>query len=176
MLSEVLTNNPMSTPEFKKIVLNLMHQVLKPLGFRKTGSTFSAETNDVVLFVQLQSSSKTTSMKLVATVNFGVFSRTIATRVGNTHKPNILDAQWRERIGFLIEERRDKWWEIGSDEQAIEVGEEIAGILRDSALPQIQTISSSQGLKRLWETGRSPGLTEYQRRQFLKALNATVPQ
>jgi Domain of unknown function (DUF4304) len=174
MLSRVLTNDLMSTPEFRKIVLNRMHQILKPSGFRKTGSTFSADTNDVVLFVQLQSSSKTTSVRLVATINLGVFSRTIATRVGNTRKPNILDAQWQERIGLLMEERRDRWWEISSNEEALEVGEEIARILREAALPQFQTISSSHGLKKLWETGTSPGLSEYERAQVLKTLNATA--
>jgi len=172
MLPPVLTNDLMSTPEFKKIVLNRMHQVLKPAGFRKAGSTFSADTNDVVLFVQLQSSSKTTGAKLVATVNLGVFSRTIATRLGNMRKPNILDGQWQERIGLLIEGRRDKWWEISSNDEAMEVGEEIARILLQAALPQFQRISSSNGLKRLWETGKSPGLTEYQRLQYLKALTA----
>jgi hypothetical protein len=166
----------MATPDFKKIVVNRLREILKPLGFRKNGSTFSAQTNDVVQFVQLQSSSRTTSTKLVATVNLGVFSRTIAARVGNTRKPNILDAQWGARIGWLMAERRDKWWEISSDEQAIEAGEELARILQQSALPQFETISSSQALKRLWETGKSPGLTEHQRLQFLKALNTMPPE
>jgi len=161
----------MSTPEFTKIILNQIHQVLKPAGFRKTGSTFSAGRDDVVLFVQLQSSSKTTNLKLVATVNLAVFSCTIAKKVGNTRKPNLLDAQWQERIGLIMEERGDKWWEIGSNEEALEVGEEIARVLIEAALPQFHGISSNDGLKKLWETGASPGLTEYQRLQYLKAFN-----
>lgn len=40
-------------------------------------------------------------------------------------------------------ERRDKWWEISSDEQAIEVGEELARVLQQAALPQFQTVSSN---------------------------------
>lgn len=68
-------------------------------------------------------------------------------------------------------EPHDNWWEISSEGEAIKVGKEIAEILEESALPQFATISSTEGLKRLWETGRSPGLTEYQRQQFLKALN-----
>ena len=161
----------MSTPDFRKTVLSRLQVTLKPLGFRKNGSTFSAETNDVVLFVQMQSSSKTTSIKLVATVNLGVFSRTIATRVGNTREPNILDAQWSSRIGSFLPKPHDKWWEITSEAEAIEVGEEIAEVLQEAALPQFATISSTEDLKRLWETGRSPGLTESQRQQFLRALN-----
>ena len=58
------------------------HEVLKTVGFCKNGSTFSSENKDVVQFVQLQSSSKTTSAKLVTTMNLGIFSRTVAAGVG----------------------------------------------------------------------------------------------
>ena len=70
---------------------------------------------------------------------------------------------------------RDKWWEISSEAEAIKVGEELAEILEKSALPRFAAISSTDGLKRLWETGRSPGLTEYQRQQFLRVLNGEDP-
>jgi hypothetical protein len=63
----------MNAPEFKKVVLSKMHEVLKPNGFRKSGSTFSVERNDVVQFVQLQSSMASTRTRLVVTVNLGVF-------------------------------------------------------------------------------------------------------
>ena len=108
---------------------------------------------------------------LVATVNLGIFSSTIATKVGNTRKPNILDAHWRERVGFLLDEPTDKWWEISSEQEAIEATEELSEILRKSALPKFQTLSSSENLKRLWETGEAPGLTEFERQQFLKVMN-----
>ena len=119
----------------------------------------------------MQSSSKTTSAKLVATVNLGIFSRTVASKVGNTRKPNILDAQWRERVGFLLEEPTDRWWEIDSEQQAIEAAEELSEILGKSALPKFQTLFSSESLKQLWETGEAPGLTEFERQQFLKVMN-----
>jgi len=161
----------MGAAEFKKIILARLHLLLKPNGFRKNGSTFSSESNDVVLFVQLQSSSKTTSATLLATMNLGIFSRTVANKVGNTRKPSILNAQWRERVGFLLDEPTDKWWEISSEQQAIEAAEELSEILRKSALPKFHTLSSSESLKRLWETGVAPGLTEFERQRFLKVMN-----
>jgi Domain of unknown function (DUF4304) len=161
----------MGAAEYKKIILASLHVLLKPYGFRKNESIFSSESNDVVLFVQLQSSSKTTSARLVATVNLGIFSRTVASKVGNTRKPNILDAQWRERVGFLLDEPTDKWWEISSEKQAIEAAEELSEILRKSALPKFRILSSSESLKRLWESGEAPGLTEFERQQFLKVMN-----
>jgi hypothetical protein len=165
------TQRMMGAAVFKTIILARLHVLLKPYGFRKNGSTFSSGTNDVVLFVQLQSSSKTTSATLVATVNLGVFSRTVANKVRNTRKPSILEAHWRERVGFLLDEPTDKWWQISSEQQAIAAAEELSEILLKSALPKFHTLSSSESLKRLWETGEAPGLTEFQRQQFLKVMS-----
>lgn len=161
----------MSAPEFKKILLVRMQAALKPAGFRTRGNTFSSEQNDVVVFIQLQSSSKSARDRLIATVTLGVFSRSVATKVGNTRKPNILAAHWRKRLGFLLPEPHDKWWEVQSHEQAHEAGVEIAESLLSYALPELQGIASTVGLKTLWESGKSPGLTEYQRKQYLRVLN-----
>jgi len=70
----------------------------------------------------------------------------------------------------------DKWCEISSEAEAIEVGEEIAKILEESGIPPFATISSTERLKRLWGTGGSLGLTEYQPQPFLKALNGERSQ
>ena len=102
----------MSSEDFKTIVLAQLHAVLKPEGFRKKQSTFSSETDHSVLFIQLQSSSKTTKDSLVITVNLGIFSKRVAVIVGNTREPNILEAHWQDRIGHFMQEGMDKWWEI----------------------------------------------------------------
>ena len=98
-------------------------------------------------------------------------SRSVAAKVGNTRKPNILDSHWRERLGYLLPERHDKWWEVQSHEQAHEAGVEIAESLMNHALTELQGIASTGRLKTLWEAGKSPGLTEYERKQYLLALN-----
>jgi len=157
--------------DFKKVLLAKIHAALKPSGFRKTGNTFFSEQDDVVLFIQLQSSSRSTKDVLVATVNLGIFSLSLALKVGNTRRPNILDAHWRERLGYFLPAPHDKWWEVASDEEANVVGEKIAELVQSAAMPAMFGIASTAKLKSLWETGKSPGLTEYQRQQYLRALN-----
>ena len=160
----------MSSDIYKRIILTQLHTLLKPIGFRKKQQCFSAEQGDSALFIQMQSSMKSTKNVLVVTINLGIFSRIIAESVGNTREPNILDAHWRKRIGSFMPDGSDKWWEVQSSDEADSCGGEITRILTNKALPQMQSLASTDRLKSLWEEGKSPGLTDYQRKQYLQAL------
>ena len=160
----------MPADDFRKTILAQMQALLKPMGFRKTRTLFSADVNDVVLFVQLQSSSKSTKDFLVVTVNLGIFSRTVAERVGNTHDPNIYETHWRQRIGMFMSERKDKWWEISNEAEAKLCASEITGVLADQALPEMQRLNSTESLKSEWEAEKCHGLTDYLRKQYLGVL------
>lgn len=161
----------MNSATYKKTILTQLHTLLKPMGFRKKEQCFSAEDNDTVLFVQLQSSStKSTKDVLVVTVNLGIFSRTVAECEGNTRAPNFLDAHWWKRIGLFMPDGIDKWWTIHTQAEADLCGTEITSILVDSALPEMQSLNSTDKLKALWEEGSSPGQTDFQRLQYLKVL------
>ena len=162
----------MNSNEYKRIILTQMSPHLKPAGFRKTNNLFSAEEAEVVLFIQLQSSLKTTKHFLVATVNLGIFSLKVAERVGNTRAPNILDAHWRERIGRFTQTGSDKWWEIDSEQKAHVSGHEILSVLMNRALPHMRSLASTESLESLWQTGYSPGITDYERQRFIQALDS----
>ena len=161
----------MAADEFRKTILAQMHELLKPMGFRKKGKLFFSNVNDVVLFIQLQGSRSSTKDMLKVTVNAGVFSRTVAERVGNTHDPNIYESHWRARIGFLIPEQRDKWWKVSNEAEATRCASEITSALANYVLPEMQSLASTEKLRSLWEAGKGPGLTDFQRTQNLKALS-----
>jgi hypothetical protein len=161
----------MNANQYRTIILAQMHQTLKPHGFRKTKAVFSAQQNDTVLFAQLQSSSKSTKDFLVVTVNLGILSRTLAEKLGNTHSPNVWEAHWRRRIGDYLPNAFDKWWEIGSESDATVAASEISDILANKALPEMKSLASTDCLRKLWSTGRSPGLSEYQRNQYMQTLD-----
>ena len=81
----------MSAETYKRTILTQLHTLLKPMGFRKKGQYFSMDKNDTVLFVQLQSSSKSTKDRLVVTINLGIFSRTVAERLGiHTNRTSLM--------------------------------------------------------------------------------------
>ena len=161
----------MSSDTYKQIILTQLHTLLKPIGFRKKQQCFSAEQGDTVLFIQMQSSKKSTKNVLVVTINLGIFSRIVAESVRNTRAPNVYDAHWRARIGSLMPDESDKWWEVQSSDEAHLCGTEITSILTNRALPQMRGLASTDLLKSLWEKGKSPGLTDYQREQYLQALD-----
>ena len=160
----------MSSEDFKTRMLAHLHAVLKPEGFRKKQSTFSSERDDSVLFVQLQSSSKTTKDSLVITVNLGIFSKRVAIIVGNIRAPSILEAHWQDRIGHFMQDGVDKWWEIHSRDEADLVGREISTILSTDVLPKMKSLAPTNSLKSVWESAVSPGLTDFERKQYLQAL------
>jgi hypothetical protein len=160
----------MSANDFRRIILTEIHAVLKPLGFRKKGALFSAERDEVVMFVQLQSSSKSTKDLLVVTVNLGIFSKIVAERLGNTRAPSIVEAHWQERIGFFLATPYDKWWDVHNEDVAFGCASEITNLLTEHALPEIQRLASTANLKSLWESGVSPGVGAYERKQFLHVL------
>lgn len=124
-----------------------MREVLRPAGFRKQGLTFFADRGDVLLLVNLQSSSSTSKIRMKITVNLGAFSRVIAGEEGAPPNARSLwDAHWRERIGCLAPKREDKWWTVESDAEAEEAGAAIASILRDKGLAALETLCDAGAL------------------------------
>lgn len=160
----------MSSATYKQTILSQLQTLLKPMGFRKKDQCFSMGAGDTVLFIRLQSSKRSTKDVLITTINLGIFSLVVAASEGNTRAPNILDAHWRQRIGLFIAGGLDKWWEIHNQSEADSCGAEITSILIDRALPQMRSLASQDALRSLWEEGKSPGLTDYQRKQYLRAL------
>ena len=165
----------MPADDFRKIILARMHELLKPMGFRKTRTLFSADVTDVVLFIHLQASRMSTKDMLKVTVNLGIFSRTVAERLRNTQEPNVYEAHWRYRIGAFLTFPRDKWWEVHSEAEAERCATKITSILAQKALPEMQRAASTESLKALWETGNCTGQNDFLRRQYLDALSGSAP-
>ncbi len=147
-----------------------MRALLKPLGFRKHGNRFSVNRGDTLLFIQLQSSTRTTHNTLSVTVNLGIISIPLTEKQGFRTHPNILDSHWQERIGRFLPRPQDKWWTVRNMAEALVAGDEIVAILQASGLPTMNSLASTQQLRELWETGYCPGLTDFQRRRYRALL------
>jgi uncharacterized protein DUF4304 len=139
-------------PEFTKVILDTMHGVLKPSGFRKKGSTFVKECgDDVVLEVNLQKSTSSTSTGLRATVNLRVYSRTLTRAMGySLDYPADPHRHWEERIGKLMPEQSDRWWTLETSPTAVQAGKEMADALFRYGLPALDAVSSTEKLRALW--------------------------
>jgi hypothetical protein len=159
----------MALDAWKKLVAAPVAELLKRRGFRKAGLNFSAPRPGLTLLINIQSSTGSSQGSLKVTCNLGIRVNRLATRPG----AGIWDAHWQERIGFFLPEPRDHWWVCTSDGDAQQVGREIADLLETRALPAMEQLATPAALAALWSSGRSPGLTEHQRVEYLSRLLAS---
>jgi hypothetical protein len=160
----------MAIDAWKKLVAAPVASLLKQRGFRKAGLVFSAPRDGLVLLVTLQSSANSTQNSLKITCNLGIWVEGLA----RSPKPTVWEAQWRERIGSFRPEQQDYWWVCTSDETASQAGQEIASLLESRALPAMESLASTAASIALWSSGRSPGLSERQRVEYLAKLGAPI--
>lgn len=156
----------MALREYRRLVALPAADLLKKRGFRKSGWRFRADRGDAGLVVAFQSSQSSDRNHLKVTVNLsihlGLLDRDPTIFAGEGH--------WGRRIGEFMPVPHDHWWVCNDDLESRRAGEEIAAILDNAALPEMEALASAEALTRLWASGRSPGLTERQRVQFLGKL------
>lgn len=161
----------MSPTELKKPIVTSLYNVLRPLGFTKAASVFSRRSDNLVQLIDLQGSRQNTTESAQFTVNVGIFLLSLVDEdMRDFTKPTIAGAHWRQRLGFLLQDKRDLWWVVSTLHQAEIAAHEISSQVTSYALPTLASLSNTQALIELWQTGQSPGLTEYQRKDYLERL------
>jgi hypothetical protein len=155
-----------------KVIMAVLSDTLSNFGFRKRGRYYFVNNkDDVMLLIELQKSRSSSDFTLVFTINLGVYSRTLAKALGSEMtKPETCDCHWTERLGFLLPGRDDKWWHVANIEEAEIIAKEICSWLVRAGLPTLSTVDSTGKLKDLWLRGKCPGLTDFQREEYLTAL------
>jgi hypothetical protein len=156
----------MALEDWKKIVVAPVAEVLKRYGFRKSGLRFSAVRDDAKLLVEFQSSQMSDRHQLKVTVNLAIWLG----QLDRDPSIGVCDGHWRARVGSFMENPRDHWWLCSSDEESRRAGEQIASLLEQAVLPEMERLASAEALIALWASGRSPGLTERQRTEYLARL------
>jgi len=163
----------MSNTEFTKVLLSEMRALLKPLGYLKKGMIFHRDKLEIIHLVGLQKSMDSTGQAIKVTVNLAIWVKSLAPiRAGRPDTPSVWDAQWRERIGFLMQERHDKWWWITSEAEAETTAKEICLALDKFALPKLNEIQTEHDLVSLWRNGICTGLTDFAGERYLAKIDA----
>jgi len=72
----------------------------------------------ILIFASRKKCSVNHLMIFLCNRDLGIFSRTVAQRIGNTRAPNVLDALVGARIGRFMPTASDYWWEIDSEDDA----------------------------------------------------------
>ena len=123
--------------------------------------------------MEFQKSGKSNSDEIIFTINLGVCSGRLLEFFSPKlleRKPSIEVCQWRERIGFLLPERQDKWWLIRSTDLLPPLVDELKHCLVRVGIQAIEQHLSDEQLCGEWSSGKSPGLTDIQRLVNLSVL------
>ncbi len=162
----------MGSVDLKTVLKSMVHTVATRLsvhGFAQRGLVLHKSAGSNIALIEFQLSDKTSKERVVFTINLGVVCSELSAG-GATRKATAMDAHLRQRLGFLLPERADKWWEITAQTNVLALAEQLSTTLEQSALPYLDEYVDSRTLIALWESGKSPGLTAVQRARFLDQL------
>ncbi|MGV3455588.1 MAG: DUF4304 domain-containing protein [Sphingobium phenoxybenzoativorans] len=164
--------HPNVEAQFKDVV-NATWAALKDAGFTKRGTSFRIESGGNVQIIDFQRSSDSSASAIKFTVNLGVISGELLRKWDPEKvlsKEGVWSAHLRERIGALTPAKEDKWWTVTSFPVA-NIKEEVANLIATLAVPFLRQHAHDSDLIALWQTGRSPGLTEGQKIRNLALLS-----
>src|SRR6266446_4056805 len=94
-------------------VIKVIGTRLKTLGFTQRGKAFTIATGANCGIIDFQRSVKSSKNALLFTITLGVVCGDLLDSGSSAaRKAQILDAHVRQRIGMLLPDCPDKWWEI----------------------------------------------------------------
>lgn len=159
---------------FEDVLANVAEK-LTVHGFVQRGPVFRLVSQGNCGIIEFQRSDKSTNDRVIFTVNLGIAcGELLESGPASVAKVRIIDAHMRQRIGMLLPERPDKWWEASADRAP--VAQEIAELLATVGVPYVESYITTEALIALWESGQSPGLTAVQRGRYLARLKAVRPR
>lgn len=149
---------------YKSIIINALNENLKSRQFKRKANTFTMNNNDLVYYIKLQSSQSSTSEILKATINIEISSLILL--------PVAYDPiHFRKRIGEYLQTPYDKWWVMDNEKSAVLAADEISQLLFDKVIPELDMLKTTGDLANLWRQNKCPGLTEFQRKEYLAFLS-----
>lgn len=145
---------------------------LKEFGYARRGKMMKAISSDSAAIMEFQKSNKSSDHQIVFTINLGVVCGALLdTERVDLKKSTVIDAHLSRRLGKLLLVPEDnKWWELTASTDYESVAKELSELLVTRAIPYLEGYMNIDALIALWESGKSPGLTDGQRSRFLSEL------
>jgi hypothetical protein len=142
-------------------------------GFIRSRLALRKRTERSTALIAFQSSTGSTKERLLFTVNLGILFHALLDGPLQQN-PSVWDAHLRLRLGNLLPERSDKWWELTPGTDALALGANLTDAIEHQGVPYLEQFLVPEAMIALWETGVSPGLTDVQRLRFLERLKARL--
>lgn len=153
-----------------KVLLQDVADLLKPRGFSKRGMSFRRMSSGNVALIAAQRSQFGTAGSIRFTFNAAIICERLLRDGGPTiSKAGLMHAHLSERIGEFLSEPADKWWDLNGASDPSVLMADLAQPLELAAQFLVEHVEDANMID-LWESGRSPGLTDGQRRRYLQEL------
>jgi hypothetical protein len=160
---------------------NLLHELLTALvtcpeliGFKLNGNTFSKKSDYYWFLIDWQTSRDQIDGHIKFTVNLGIHDLRLAAvldEVPDGRRLDVWSCHLNERIGFLLPERKDKWWIVpATTPVSSELVSEFKSLLSMYVAPFFSKFSERDDLLNLWKSGVAPGQTDRRRIEFIDRL------
>ena len=152
-------------------VVEITAKKVEKLGFRRQGSILRILKQGNAGIIEFQKSTSNNSNRIFFTVNLAVICGVLLEPdQPSLEKARSMNAHLRQRIGMLMPGRPDKWWEISEASTVGILASEVSEVIATEGAPYVVRYLDVNELVALWESGRSPGLTETQRVRYLEKL------
>lgn len=157
---------------YKSLISDVVYPVLKDHEFRLDKESLFSENEEIITLVGFQKSSKSTKDSFVFTINIGFLVKRISLfkRGSVTQQPEPDDCHWKMRIGFLLDDRKDKWWTLSNEADFSALSGELKGIVAERVLPLLKNYSSVDSFINFWLSGKAQGITDFERMINLSVL------
>ena len=149
---------------------------LQPLGFSRQRMALRRIIDGSAVVFEFQKSDKSSNAQIIFTLNLGlVRGELIDSGASALQKAMFQDSHLSVRLGRLLDQPSDKWWELSETTDPHSLAAELSDILLTRAVPYFDKYQSADALIALWESGKSPGLTAVQRARYLHKLKNRTP-
>lgn len=125
-----------------ELITRIVESDIKPLlqerGFRKRASLFWRDNGDVIDVITIQKSQWNDSTSARFTINLGLYWKQVQALVDRAVPlPREYDCTVQTRIGGLLPERTDLWWEVADSEVSV-VARDVTEKLEQYGLPWLE--------------------------------------
>jgi hypothetical protein len=142
--------------------------VAADLGYARKRQTFHRDRDDVRVTAWYQESRRGGAPSFTGTLDATILPIAPTRRL--VVQP-VRESHWSGRIGELLPQARDTWWEV-TDEDLDRVAEEQGRYFRDVVHPALESHGYARYLVGEWRAGRHTHITELQRVRFLEKATA----
>jgi hypothetical protein len=155
---------------FRRLLTNLRPALAKN-NFRRKGQNFICESSECWGIINFQKSRFSPTAQKSFTINLAIAAKRILAFYGEKTDapPPAYAGHWVIRIGALMADRCDKWWNLSGEASYGPVEEEVIRASSDLAVPIIKSHMTEDGLLELWES-ENPGIFEYPRLKYKSVL------